>query len=42
MDPSNFVSEYFLNERVLQAWTGELRGFRVVANFATLDIANRT
>lgn len=41
MDPSNFISEYFMKERVQQAWCGELRGFRVAGNFATLDIAQR-
>ena len=35
------MSEYFLKEEVQQAWCGELRGFRVVGNFATLDIAKR-
>ena len=42
MDPSNFISEYFMKERVQQAWFGELRGFRAVGNFAILDIAERT
>lgn len=42
MDASNFMLEYFMKERVLQVWCGELRGFRVVENFATLDIAQRT
>lgn len=42
MDPLNFISEYFMKERVQQAWCDELRGFRVVGNFATLDIAQRT
>ena len=41
-DPSNFMSEYFMKERVLQVWCGELRGFRVVGNFAMLDFAQRT
>ena len=31
-----------MKERVQQAWCGELRGFRVVGNFATLDTAQRT
>ena len=42
MDPSNFMSEYFFKERILQAWCGELRGFRAVGNFTTLDISART
>ena len=41
MDPSNFMSEYFMKERVLQVWYGELRGFRVVGNFTMLDMAPR-
>jgi hypothetical protein len=33
----SFVSPYYLNESVLNTWTGEMVGFRAVGNFNTVD-----
>jgi hypothetical protein len=41
MDAISFVSEYYLKESVLNTWTCEMFGFRVVGNFNKLDPADR-
>ena len=37
----SFVSPYFLKEAVLNTWTGEMTGFRVVGNFNKVNDGER-
>jgi hypothetical protein len=41
MDTISFVSEYYLKDSVLNTWTGEMVGFRVVGNFNKVDPQHR-
>ncbi|XP_044432407.1 uncharacterized methyltransferase At2g41040, chloroplastic-like [Triticum aestivum] len=41
LDAISFVSPYYLKEAVLNTWTGEMTGFRVVGNFNKDEILSR-
>ena len=41
MDAISFVSPYYLKEAVLNTWTGEMTGFRVVGNFNKVNDGER-
>ena len=41
MNPISFVSPYYYKEAVVQTWTGEMTGFRVVGNFNKVNPEER-
>ena len=41
LDAISFVSPYYLKEAVLNTWTGEMTGFRVVGNFNKVNDGER-
>ena len=41
MNPISFVSPYYMKQAVVETWTGEMTGFRVVGNFNKVDPMER-
>ena len=41
LDAISFVSPYYLKESVVNTWTGEMSGFRVMGNFNTVNPGER-